>query len=319
MKQFEIAKSKRLSLATKHHKIKKIKDAKKKMKKFAKLNPELLKTLKKKQDAGVPNLYPYKMALIEQTTSEKIEEREKKLRDSTLKKAQKEKKKVKEVTTQEALKKDYELMHTAEGRRKWYFKELMKVVEASDVIIQVLDARDPMGCRAQDIERKILAQQNKEGRPNKKLILLLNKVDMVPAENVQAWVSYLKREHPTLAFKSSTQKGRGHLQKLDVKLGQGKTSSVHSQSSVGASQLLQLLKNYSRNSASNKTSLTVGVIGYPNVGKSSVINSLKSQRVAQVSPSAGCTKSLQFIKLDASITLVDSPGVLFDRELLQRF
>jgi nuclear GTP-binding protein len=267
--------------------------------------------LKKKQDAGVPNLYPYKLALIEQTTTEKLQEREQKARAAQLKKAHKETAAARKQQEEASLKKDYELMNTVEGRRKWYFKELMKVVEASDVIIQVLDARDPMGCRAVDIERRILAQQTKEGRPAKKLILLLNKVDMVPAENVASWVGYLKREHPTLAFKSSTQKGRGHLQQIDINLSKNKTSATQSQSSVGASQLLQLLKNYARNSANSKTGLTVGVIGYPNVGKSSVINSLKSQRVAQVSPSAGCTKALQYIKLDSTITLVDSPGVLF--------
>jgi nuclear GTP-binding protein len=50
---------------------------------------------------------------------------------------------------------------------------------------------------------------------------------------------------------------------------------------LGADTLLQLLKNYARN-ADIKTAITVGVVGLPNVGKSSVINSLKRSRVAQV-------------------------------------
>lgn len=60
--------------------------------------------------------------------------------------------------------------------------------------------------------------------------------------------------------------------------------SVHLYSSLcpaGADSLLQLLKNYARN-AGLKSALTVGVVGLPNVGKSSVINSLKRSRVAQV-------------------------------------
>lgn len=50
---------------------------------------------------------------------------------------------------------------------------------------------------------------------------------------------------------------------------------------AGADTLLELLKNYARN-AGLKSSLTVGVVGLPNVGKSSVINSLKRTRAAQV-------------------------------------
>ena len=50
---------------------------------------------------------------------------------------------------------------------------------------------------------------------------------------------------------------------------------------LGADALLQLLKNYAR-SADIKRAITVGVVGLPNVGKSSVINSLKRTRVAQV-------------------------------------
>jgi nuclear GTP-binding protein len=59
-------------------------------------------------------------------------------------------------------------------------------------------------------------------------------------------------------------------------------ASVRGSECLGADALLQLLKNYAR-SADIKTAITVGVVGLPNVGKSSVINSLKRTRVAQVS------------------------------------
>jgi len=56
----------------------------------------------------------------------------------------------------------------------------------------------------------------------------------------------------------------------------------------------------------------VGIIGYPNVGKSSILNSLKRIRAVGVSPRPGFTTSLQEVVLDRSIRLVDSPGVVFD-------
>ena len=80
---------------------------------------------------------------------------------------------------------------------------------------------------------------------------------------------------------------------------------------VGTDALLNLLKNYCR-SKGLKTSVTVGVIGYPNVGKSSVINSLKRSRAAGVSSIAGHTKTLQEITIDKNIKLLDCPGIIFD-------
>ncbi len=61
-----------------------------------------------------------------------------------------------------------------ERAKKNYLKELQKVIEQSDVILQVLDGRDPMGCRNKELESHIIGK-------NKKLILVLNKIDLIPA------------------------------------------------------------------------------------------------------------------------------------------
>lgn len=57
--------------------------------------------------------------------------------------------------------------------KRAYYREFKKVCEAADVIIFVLDARDPLGCRCPDIEKSILTQD-----PNKKIVFLLNKIGM---------------------------------------------------------------------------------------------------------------------------------------------
>ena len=95
---------------------------------------------------------------------------------------------------------DKKLNADKEQSLKSFYKEFKKVVEASDVIIEVLDARDPMGSRCMQVEEMIISSGQ-----NKKLVLLLNKIDLVPKENVQAWLKYLRNQYPTVAFKSSTQ------------------------------------------------------------------------------------------------------------------
>jgi len=60
-----------------------------------------------------------------------------------------------------------------EGKK--YFKEIKKVIESCDIIIEILDARDPMACRCRTLDQKILGMAG-----DKKIILLLNKIDLVP-------------------------------------------------------------------------------------------------------------------------------------------
>lgn len=59
----------------------------------------------------------------------------------------------------------------AEAARRTFYKECMKVIEASDVIIQVLDARDPIGTRCVEVERMV-----HEAGPSKRIVLVLNKI-----------------------------------------------------------------------------------------------------------------------------------------------
>uniref|UniRef100_A0A8D1WU47 Nucleolar GTP-binding protein 2 n=1 Tax=Sus scrofa TaxID=9823 RepID=A0A8D1WU47_PIG len=84
------------------------------------------------------------------------------------------------------------------GQSKRIWGELYKVIDSSDVVVQVLDARDPMGTRSPHIETYL-----KKEKPWKHLIFVLNKCDLVPTWATKRWVAVLSQDHPTLAFHAS--------------------------------------------------------------------------------------------------------------------
>ena len=81
------------------------------------------------------------------------------------------------------------------------------MVDAADILLQVLDARDPHGTRSVDVERFVL----KRGSGEKRVILILNKIDLIPKESAEKWLKYMREEMPTVAFKSSTQAQKSNL------------------------------------------------------------------------------------------------------------
>eukprot|EP01025_Chloroclados_australasicus_P052547 TRINITY_DN6129_c0_g2_i1.p2 TRINITY_DN6129_c0_g2~~TRINITY_DN6129_c0_g2_i1.p2 ORF type:complete len:466 (+),score=68.64 TRINITY_DN6129_c0_g2_i1:94-1491(+) len=191
-------------------------------------------------------------------------------------------------------------MKGVDNSRRAFYREFKKVVELSDVILQVLDARDPMACRCLDVESYV-----RSVNPNKKIVLLLNKIDLIPSEVCEQWLKYFRQEIPCIAFKCSTQKQSTNLGHRSSTIGNKSVGEC-----LGGDTLLKLLKNYTR-SGDIKRNITVGVVGIPNVGKSSLINSLKRARVASVGNKPGVTRNVQEIELDKHVTLLDSPGIVF--------
>ncbi len=79
----------------------------------------------------------------------------------------------------------------------------------------------------------------------------------------------------------------------------------------GKGTLIQLLKQFD-NLHKDRKNISIGLIGYPNVGKSSVINALKKKACCKVAPIPGETKVWQYITLTKRIYLIDCPGIAYD-------
>ncbi|KAF3855851.1 hypothetical protein F7725_016574 [Dissostichus mawsoni] len=125
------------------------------------------------------------------------------------------------------------------------------VVEASDVILEVLDARDPLGCRCPQVEQAVI-----QSGTNKKIVLVLNKIDLVSKEIVEKWIKYLRNEFPTLAFKASTQQQNKNLKRSTVPVTQATPELLSTSACIGADCLMKLLANYCRN-LDIKTAITL--------------------------------------------------------------
>ncbi len=152
-------------------------------------------------------------------------------------------------------------------------KIVNKIIDECDVILLVLDARDPEMTRNRELENKIKSK-------GKKLIYVLNKSDLVPKEILEKWKNVFGEN----------------------------TVFISAKRRLGTKILRDMIKKSLREM--NKKEGKVGIVGYPNVGKSSIINALTGKRKALTGSIAGLTKGEQWVRLTKNIKLMDTPGVL---------
>ncbi len=155
-------------------------------------------------------------------------------------------------------------------RRYWDIVD--EILRNSDIILNILDSRFYNETRNKFIEEKVRAYR-------RKWIFVLNKSDLVPLTKLQEAFDELSKIAITVPLSCRDRRGKIRLIKA----------------------ITQTVK---------KRPMRIGVVGYPNTGKSSVINYLTGRKAARTSPVAGFTRGMQWIKLSKNIKLIDTPGVI---------
>ena len=283
-------KSKRISLKDRYKIEKKVRDHNRKVRRQARKDAKSGATERRalRKDPGIPNLWPFKEQLLKQLEAKKERDEERKVARAEEIRKRRAGPTEEELTNAEERAAEFEHIQAEDeegssiSTSRHAGAVLKSVVEDADVILQVLDARDPQGSRSPQIEELVKSK-------GKRMVFVLNKTDLVPESAVRGWIKTLRKEHATIPFACNTQKQKFNLRRVP-----------------GCDELIKLLKNYARGS---KAALVVGVVGVPNVGKSSLVNSMKMARAVTASAQAGSTKTNQRVAIDSKLELIDTPGV----------
>ena len=165
-------------------------------------------------------------------------------------------------------------------------KQIIEDLKLVDIIIEILDARAPKASENPDV---------KEYCKNKKKIIVLNKADLADENETNKWVKFYEEKGiPCVKVDSNNKKG---LKEVIKKIKE---------------QYEEINKIYIQKGRIGRNA-KVMVVGIPNVGKSTFINSLAKRNAAQVGNKPGVTKQKQWIKIDEKIELLDTPGMLWPK------
>ncbi|XP_057300386.1 large subunit GTPase 1 homolog isoform X1 [Hydractinia symbiolongicarpus] len=263
------------------------------------------------------------------------------------------------------LQEEKQLLLTPYEKNLDVWRQLWRVIERSDVICQIVDARNPLLYKCDDLESYI-----KEVDPSKKFIILINKADYLTETQRSYWLNYFNTQRSKVIFWSALEEGMVDEETTDIQdrelsdevksllLTQSinqdaiskeedsridKNVKQHEEENTTAfidsvvettedcecpksdnisdnnntellsrKRLLDFFRSFEQTDAKNKKSyLTIGLVGYPNVGKSSTINALMQEKKTAVSATPGKTKHFQTLFIDDNLCLCDCPGLVF--------
>ena len=176
---------------------------------------------------------------------------------------------------------------------QWYPGHMTKAkrmmqenIKLIDLVIELVDARIPISSRNPDIDEL--------GR-NKARLILLNKSDLAEEKQNDAWVEYFKNKGFSV-IKVNSRKGGG----------------IKSIQNVIQEACKEKMERDRKRGILNRP-VRAMVVGIPNVGKSTFINSLAGKACAKTGNKPGVTKGKQWIRLNKNVELLDTPGILWPK------
>jgi hypothetical protein len=149
-----------------------------------------------------------------------------------------------------------------------------KVIDQADIVLEVLDARMIEETRNKEIEAKV-------EKAGKILVFVINKCDLVEKDILERQKKLLRN-----------------------------SVFISARDRLGLSYLRERIGRFVPKKLSKDRMFKIGVLGYPNTGKSTVINALIGTTVAKASPVSGITRGIQLVRLNSRMYLIDTPGVI---------
>lgn len=247
------------------------------------------------------------------------------------------------------------LLMTPFERNLEVWRQLWRVIERSDLVVQIVDARNPLLFRSEDLEKYV-----KEVDPRKNNLLLVNKADMMTLSQREAWADYFEKVGINYKFFSAAlakeineareledgsmsvdedlvaeddvaeviedhkNKLADDIKKVDIQDHEEEWTSEEEVDTDDEDQRTRILTvdeleelflenapEVENTDPENPRKTQIGLVGYPNVGKSSTINALIGAKKVSVSSTPGKTKHFQTIHLSPDVILCDCPGLVF--------
>lgn len=165
-------------------------------------------------------------------------------------------------------------------------RALTEQLKKVDVVFEVRDARIPLATQHPQMAQWLV---------NKDRVLVLNRVDMIPQAVQQDWIEWFKAQGERPYFTNANQ-------------GQGISAVAQAAQNVG-----DRINQRRRDRGMLPRPVRAVVIGFPNVGKSALINRLLRKRVVDSARRAGVTRQLRWVRISETLDLLDAPGVLPSR------
>ncbi|KAL4919427.1 hypothetical protein BDW62DRAFT_39918 [Aspergillus aurantiobrunneus] len=244
------------------------------------------------------------------------------------------------------LQENHDLLMTPFERNLEVWRQLWRVIERSDIIVQIVDARNPLLFRSEDLETYV-----KELDSRKRNLLLVNKADMLTEKQREMWADYFQRNQIDFRFFSAQMAKEANEAREENEDGDEDAESLAEETEglgiqdPGEKEVDGGVSLSSETTSSKRTNILdvneleelflsnapdateddeveedgtpkqkktiIGLVGYPNVGKSSTINALLGAKKVSVSSTPGKTKHFQTLYLSPEIMLCDCPGLVF--------